>query len=100
MNYEIVTWHWLCPECGGPVRLHFSQGLLEDDGPSEEFILDRVFCGMGHVIPDEMWEEIRPASDLEFTTAMEQGHKVAEVWCAPHETDDLTSPNENVPPED
>lgn len=96
MNYEIVTQRWLCPECGGPVRLHFSRDIEAPD----EYILDRIFCGMGHVIPDEMWEEIRQGADLEFTTAMEQGHKVAEVWCTPHETEDPTSPNENIPPED
>lgn len=99
MNYEIVTQRWLCPECGGPVRLHFAQ--IEDDAATaEEFVLDRMFCGMGHVLPDEMWEEVRPGADLEFAAAMERGSKVAEIWCAPTDTEDPTSPNENVPPED
>lgn len=101
MNYEIVTQRWLCPECGSPIRLHFSHvGGTEDDVPADEFILDRMFCGMGHQLPDEMWEEIRPYGDQEFSSAMESGRKVAEIWCAPHESEDPTSPNENVPPED
>lgn len=99
MNYEIVTWRVLCPECGSPVRLHFSQGSDEGDGPSDEYTMDRVFCGMGHFIPEEMWEEIRPSADLEFAAAMERGRKVSEIWVAPDETVDPTTPNEN-PPED
>lgn len=100
MNYEIVTQHWVCPECGGPIRLHFA--AIEDNGLTEEFVMDRMFCGMGHVLPDELWEEVRPGADLEFSAAMERGEKVAEIWCAPSDTDtqDPTSPNENVPPED
>jgi hypothetical protein len=102
MNYEIVTQRWSCPECGNPVRLHFFRASGPDDEPSDEFILDRVFCGMGHGIPDEMLEEIRPYADLEFTAAMESGSKVAEVWCAPSDADseDPMRPNENIPPED
>lgn len=100
MNYEIVTQRWLCPECGSPIRLHFSQGVDEGEGPSDEYILDRMFCGMGHVLPDELWEEVRPGADQEFAAAMERGAKVAEIWCAPADTEDPTSPNENVPPED
>lgn len=100
MNYEILTRRWICPECGGPLRLHFSQGLDEGEGPSDEYDLDRIFCGFGHVIPDEMWEEIRPAADLELATALESGFKLSEVWSAPLEDMDSTSPNENIPPEE
>lgn len=98
MNYEIITSRWLCPECSSPIRLHFSQLLGADDEPSEEFVFDRAFCGMGHVLPDELWDEIRPGADEEFTAAFERGSKVSEIWCAPQSENE--SPNDMPPPEE
>lgn len=99
MNYEILTLRWRCPECEGPIRLHFSQGADEGNNPSDEYVLTHVFCGMGHLVPDEMVEEIRPEADQEFAAAMEGGSKITEVWTLPPD-EDPTTPNENVPPED
>lgn len=83
MNVEIITSRWLCPECGGPLRLLFSQSGSTDDEASDEFVCDRVFCHLGHQVPDELTQEIIAQADLEFYAAMERGYMAAQVWVAP-----------------
>jgi hypothetical protein len=81
MNYEIITGRWRCQECGGPVRIHFSQSESVED----EFICDMVSCETGHQIMDEMAQEMMAVADEEFYAAMERGEQVAQVWKAPEQ---------------
>jgi hypothetical protein len=105
MNYEIVTFRWPCPECDSPLHLHFSPVPGPEEGEVEEFLFDRVFCGMGHVLPEDLFLEIRPEADQEFALAMERGLKVSEIWAAPAEDPENQSaspdvPSDTIPPEE
>ena len=97
MNYEILTGRWPCPECDGPLRLTFSRRDSMDDEAPEEFVCDRVLCEQGHVISDQLAEEIILQADEEFYAPLERGHQVAQVWQAPQNAD--TDIQDQMPPE-
>lgn len=84
MNYEIITSRWLCQECGGAVRLHFSRS----EAVLDEFVCDGVACEEGHPIPDEMMaQEMIAQADEEFYAAMERGEQITQIWKAPEQVE-------------
>jgi len=101
VNYEIVTSRWICPDCGSPLRLVFTQtAAIEESAQAEAYSCDRVFCNAGHPVSEEFAQEVMGSCNEEFYQAMEQGAKIGEVWLSPSEAPADMIPNDMLPPEE
>lgn len=83
MNHEVVSERWPCPTCNAPLRLFFVPGPADDDGHSDDVVLDDVRCAHGHVLPEELIDRIDREAGDELQRALEGGFQIAEVWWAP-----------------